>query len=281
MKSPTLLTLSRVPVSEVIVRDRLRPVGEAGVASIIASIGETGVMKDAIHLRKKKDGKLYLVAGGHRLEAARQLGWADIEVKVWADVTDDWARLMEIDDNLAGAEMDALDTAVFLAARKQVYERLHPETKRGLAGALARWDATDIGAVAFVTATAKKFGLSDRHVRRVAAAGLVLHAGNIADLRTAPRPVSLKDLIEISKISEPTERDMVVLRLASGNAKSAGEARRTLASENGGIEPTLKDPVEAAFKALSTAWARAPMAARRRFIHEHSDDIAAMEGGGE
>ena len=82
MKSPTLLTLSRVPVSEVIVRDRLRPVSEAGVASIIASIAETGVMKDAIHLRKKKDGKLYLVAGGHRLEAARQLGWADIEVKV-------------------------------------------------------------------------------------------------------------------------------------------------------------------------------------------------------
>ena len=206
MKSPTLLTLSRVPVTDVIVQDRLRPVGAAGVASIIASIVETGVMKDAIHLRKKKDGKLYLIAGGHRLEAARQLDWAEIEAKVWADVTDDWARLMEIDDNLAGAEMDALDTAVFLAARKQVYERLHPETKRGVAGALARWDATEPSSVAFVEATAKKFGLSSRQVYKIAAAGLALHAGNIATLRTAPRAVSLKDLIEIAKVEEPAER---------------------------------------------------------------------------
>ena len=39
-----------------------------------ASIAETGVMKDAIHLRRKKAGVLSLIAGGHRLEAAKRLG---------------------------------------------------------------------------------------------------------------------------------------------------------------------------------------------------------------
>ncbi|HPT48548.1 MAG TPA: hypothetical protein PLM07_21900, partial [Candidatus Rifleibacterium sp.] len=53
----------------------------------------------------------------------------EIAAHIWTDVTDDWARLMEVDDNLAGAEMNALDTAVFLAERKKVYEKLHPETK--------------------------------------------------------------------------------------------------------------------------------------------------------
>ena len=170
MKLPTLMSQNRVRLDDIVIRDRLRPVSAAGVAALVASINETGVMEDAIHVRKKKDGKLHLVAGGHRVAAARELGWQDIEAKVWTDVTDDWARLMEIDDNLAGAEMTALDNAVFLARRKEVYERLHPETKRGVAGGLARQGlANDI--VSFAGATAEKFGLSTRQVERRIAAG--------------------------------------------------------------------------------------------------------------
>ncbi len=102
----------------------------------------------------------------------------------------------------------------------------------------------------------------------------------IAQLRLAPRPVSLKDLAEIAKISDPVERGDVVLRLSAGNAKSAAEARRTLRIE-AGVEAPVKDPVEAEFQALSAAWRRASMAVRRRFFHEFSDEIAALEGGTE
>ncbi len=102
MKSPTLLQQTQAKIADIVVRDRLRPVSEAGVQTLIASITETGVMKDAIHLRKKKDGRLYLIAGGHRMAAAINLGWEEIEAKIWTDVTDDWSRMMEIDDNLAG-----------------------------------------------------------------------------------------------------------------------------------------------------------------------------------
>ncbi|MCU9850381.1 ParB N-terminal domain-containing protein [Defluviimonas sp. WL0024] len=124
MKKPTLMQITSVAVAEVDARRRLRPVSEAGVESLLASIAETQVMKDAIHVRKLKDGKLVLIAGAHRLEAAKRLGWEEIEAKVWTDVTDDWAQLMEIDDNLAGAEMNALDTAVFLAERQRLGWRL-------------------------------------------------------------------------------------------------------------------------------------------------------------
>ena len=47
------------------------------------------------------------MAGAHRLTAARELGWETIKVTCWT-CTDDFARLMEIDDNLAGAELTAL-----------------------------------------------------------------------------------------------------------------------------------------------------------------------------
>ncbi len=276
MKLPTLMSQNRVRLDDIVIRDRLRPVSAAGVAALVASINETGVMKDAIHVRKKKDGKLHLVAGGHRVAAARELGWQDIEAKVWTDVTDDWARLMEIDDNLAGAEMTALDNAVFLARRKEVYERLHPETKRGVAGGLARQGlANDI--VSFAGATAEKFGLSTRQVERMIAAGSKLDPHDIHQLRNAPRPVTLKDLGEIAKIQEAPDRYDVVKALAEGRAKSAAEARRALKP---GALTVPKDPVEEQFKALMNSWNRAGAVARRRFIQE-ADLLATLGGDGE
>ena len=120
MAEPRLMKIDRIKVGEILATGRLRPVSEAGVESLMASIAEVGVMKDAVHVRQKKGGQLVLIAGGHRLEAAKRLGWDEIEAKLWADVTDDWARLMEIDDNIAGAELNPLDTALFLAERKRV-----------------------------------------------------------------------------------------------------------------------------------------------------------------
>ncbi|QYK42833.1 MAG: ParB N-terminal domain-containing protein [Paracoccaceae bacterium] len=276
MKAPTLTTITRVSLDEIDCAQRLRPASEAGIAAIMASIAEVGVMKDAIHVRRRKNGRLVLIAGLHRLEAARRLGWPDIEAKVWADVTDDWSRLMEIDDNLAGAELSPLDTAVFLAARKAVYERLHPETKRGVAGALARWDATEPSSVAFVPATAAKFGMTERQVYKIAAAGARIAPDQAARLRAAPRPVTLKDLVELSRVGETTERYAVIDALAEGRAKSAAEARRALRSP----VAVPKDPVEEAFKVLSKAWSRAPMAARKRFLLEHSREVWHAQNAG-
>ena len=272
MKKATLMQMDRVRVTEIVIRDRLRPVTEAGVESLIASINETGVMKDAIHVRKKKDGSLHLIAGGHRHEAARRLGWEEIEAKVWTDVTDDWARIMEIDDNLAGAEMNALDTAVFLATRKAVYERLHPETKAGVAGGLARQgSASELSS--FADATAEKFNMTPRQVQKIVAAGTRLGPDEVAKLRQAPRAVTLKDLIEISKISHPTERYAVVRHLTDGTARSAVDARRLIKPADAG---PAKDPVDEALKAGSTWWKRAPMAARRRWVADHEAELREL-----
>jgi len=278
VKQPTLMQQSSVKVAEIDARHRLRPVSEAGVQSLIASVTETGVMKDAIHVRRKKDGSLVLIAGAHRLEMARQLGWEEIEAKVWTDVTDDWSRLMEIDDNLAGAEMNALDTAVFLATRKEVYERLHPEAKAktGAALAAARWNAADTMSVAsFAAATAEKFGLTDRHVRRMISAGSSLHPDQVRALRQAPKPITLKDLTEIAKITQPTDRYAVVDRLAAGRAKSAADALRSLRAEAAGDAP-VKDPVEEQFLALMKVWTRTGAAARRRLVAAAEDDVRAI-----
>lgn len=283
MKSPTLQMTGLIPVAEVDTRDRIRPFSEAGVESIIASIGEVGVMKDPIHVRRKKGGALVLIAGGHRLEAAKRLGWSEIEAKVWVDVTDDWSRMMEIDDNLAGAELNPLDTAIFLARRKEVYERLHPESKRGAVGNLASRGmlTANIAVSSFARATAEKFGMSERKVFMLLAAGSRISPKDAELLRGAKQAASLTDLCHLSKVANSDERYDVVASFAAGEVKKIADAIRARKRAEAGVEPDVKDPVEAAFKALATAWARAPMAARRRFLHEQSDAIAAMEGYGE
>ena len=283
MAEPRLTKIDRVKVDEIATTGRLRPVSEAGVQALLASIAETGVMKDAIHVRQKKGGALALIAGGHRLEAAKRLGWDEIEAKVWADVTDDWSRLMEIDDNIAGAELNPLDTALFLAERKRVYEKLHPETAAGVfkgnqhTGNVA---ADMMSVTTFAAATAEKFGMSDRHVRRLIAAGSALDPRDVALLRKAAKQVSLKDLGEIAKIGEPAERYDVVEALSEGRAKSAAEARRAYSALDG-IAAPVQDPVEAGLKALKSAWSRAPKEARRRFLRDHGAEVEAIlyEGG--
>jgi len=276
MAEPRLTKIDRVKVDDIAATNRLRPVSEAGVQALMASIAETGVMKDAIHVRQKKGGTLVLIAGGHRLEAAKRMGWDEIEAKVWADVTDDWSRLMEIDDNIAGAELNPLDTALFLAERKRIYEKLHPETARGVAGATARWNASDTMSVAsFADATAEKFGMSQRNIFRLIAAGSNLEPRDVQLLRKAPRQISLKDLSVIAKIGETAERYEVVEALSEGRSKSAADARRAFAARDGNAAPVL-DPVEAGLKTLKAAWSRAPKEARRRFLRDHGAEVEAI-----
>jgi ParB family chromosome partitioning protein len=271
MPKATLMQINRVVIRDVIISpNRLRPVSEAGVESLIASINETGVMKDAIHVRKKHDGTLHLIAGGHRIEAARRLGWNDIEAKVWTDVTDDWSLLMEIDDNLAGAEMNALDTAVFLATRKTVYERLHPETKADAFKGNQHTGKLVSELSSFTTSTAEKFGITARQIQKIIAAGSKLNPDEITQLRAAPKQVTLKDLTEISKIGETTERSGVVTRLAAGTAKSASDARKQINAKPGDAHVSDADKK---LRALNDAFARAPIAARRAFVAHNAEAL--------
>lgn len=276
MAATIIQSITELPVDQIEMGDRLRPVSKAGVEAIKASVGVLGVIKDAIHVRKiKRNDKIVLIAGGHRLTAARELEHPTIKVVCW-DCNDDFARLMEIDDNLAGAELTPLDTAVFLAERKRVYEKLHPEAKQGGDRRSANFQTDIVSVRSFAAATAEKFGLTDRHVRRMVSAGSVLTGGDAHRLRSSGRPVTLNDLTEIAKIGDVTERYRVIELLAEGQVKSAKDARRTWASENNrGVTPPMNN-TEKTWLRLADAWKRAPKAGRVTFLEEHGDEVQAL-----
>lgn len=296
MRAPRLIEVTDLDPAEIDVSVRLRPASPAGVAALIASIGELGIVKDEVAVRRVRhqNNRLVLMAGLHRVEACRQMG-RKVPAKIW-DCSDDWARLVEVDDNLAGADLCALDQAVFLAERKAIYEKLYPhrlwggdrkslkwryyeETHRlelsSIRSAAAEEYQTDAGS--FCSATAEKFGITDRQIRKIVAAGSRLSAGDVAALRQAPRPVTLADLQQVAKTTSDGEHRAVVSALAEGREKNAAAARRRyLATQPGGTRTLPKDPDEVAWIALDRAWAACRKVVRRKFVERNEPALAAM-----
>lgn len=266
----------RVPIDQIEIGERLRPVSLPGVDSLISSIRDTGIMKDEIHLRQKGRGTnkhLLLMAGAHRLEAARRLGWDTIPAKVWVDVTDDFAALMEIDDNLSGSDLNPLDLAVFLAARKAVYERLHPETKQGGDRGNQHTGGRQTEQSSFCHSIAMARGVTERQIRKITAVGQALSGKDVAELRFAFKPVLMADLEVLSKITEPDDRKSAIWVFRNSTAKTLRDAIKLSKRASDETTAPPKDPVEEAFKALSTAWKRAPKAVRKRFVAAHFNEL--------
>lgn len=269
-----LIETRDVQLADIHVEDRLRPVSDAAVTALIDSVRSLGIIKDPVHLRrvggKGKSERLVLIAGAHRCAAAKELGLETISAKVW-DCNKTWARLLEIDDNLAQAELSPLELATFLAERKAAYLKLYPETSQGRAGAKGRWDnASDI--MSFASAVAEKRNISKRHTERLVAIGEALTAPTVSSLQGAQ--VTLKQLVEISKV-DPREQHAIAIQIAQHGAKNAAAARAALSGEPVAPKPA---PEDAAYLKLIAAFDRAPMAARRRFLqqlwHEHGPLMA-------
>ncbi|SPH21014.1 Nucleoid occlusion protein [Ascidiaceihabitans donghaensis] len=274
MAPAKLLATTEIDIDAIKVTDRLRPFSEASIESLMHSIEEIGLQAE-IHVRKirHRENRLFLIAGGHRIEAFRRLGRHKIACKVW-DCTDDWATMAEIDDNLTHTNLVPLDEAVFLCERERVFYKIHPEKKQGIAGANARWNATDNLAVAsFVTSTAAQMGQSERNVRRIVSAAKRLTNDHIEALRLAPARVTRSDLQTIAKLTSSADQDIVVKALSEGTAKSAAKALSDAKAKPG---DALKSDADKKFTKLADAFARAPMAAKRRFVEEYGTQLAEL-----
>lgn len=97
------LATEKLFVDDVTVLDRHRPVDAAAVKVLAASIEQIG-LRTPITIRSPSESECYLVAGRHRLEAARLLGWDKIECFV-LDCSEDEAEMWEISENLHRAEL--------------------------------------------------------------------------------------------------------------------------------------------------------------------------------
>lgn len=106
-------------VDTIRVSDRMRALTNERVAALAASMGEIG-LKTPISVRAIDDIP-HLVAGAHRLAAAQKLGWEEIDAII-LDGTDIEAKLWEIDENLARAELNDDEKRAHMRRRKELWE---------------------------------------------------------------------------------------------------------------------------------------------------------------
>ena len=148
--------------------DRARAFDRDGAAALAGLIEAQGLLHPITvrpHFASTEEKPLYLlVAGLHRLRALEQLGRSVIPARVVVERTNDEARLDEVLENLGRNELTALDRAQHLYELKVVWERMHPETKAGVAGGKAR-QGTASEIFSFAESTAEKIGLSKRAIQ--------------------------------------------------------------------------------------------------------------------
>lgn len=159
-------------------------------------------------------------AGLHRLEAAKALDWDEIDA-VFMGADDAHRTLAEIDENLCRAELTPAQAAYHTAKRKEVYEALYPETKRGVAGGKARQGSASDN-LSFAEQTAETTGRDKRTIHRDAARGEAL-GDALKDISGTPLDKGV-ELDALAKL-DPEQRAEVIDKVRRGEINAtASEA---------------------------------------------------------
>ena len=120
----TTLHIIEVPLQSLRASEQPRPLITADVDRMAASLREVGLISP-IRIRKAGDG-WQIVAGHHRVAAARAIGWESINAIVTEAGENLQAELIEIDENLCRSELSPAQRTAAIKRRKQIWEALHP-----------------------------------------------------------------------------------------------------------------------------------------------------------
>lgn len=209
----------QVPVNRIQVNPGRREISCGHVEELAASMKELGLLNPITI-----DQGYTLIAGLHRLEAAKLLGWTEVGCTV-ASLEGLQAELAEIDENFIRRDLSALEHGELLLRRKEIYETLHPETKHGgdrKSEEIKRTKCPLDSVKSFVDDTAEKLGVAPRTVRRQiqTAKNLTPEAKQI--IRDADVKITKKAAMKLSRLEPGQQREAAGL-LAAGEIRSVDE----------------------------------------------------------
>lgn len=261
---------TKIDVALIRRNDRLRPVNPDHSAFIGASIAEKGLLQP-IRVRRADEG-FDLTIGGHRLDAMINLGWTHLEVgkHVLIDDMDDFdAQIAEIDENLNRHDLNPLDRALHLAARKKAYEDRNATLARGGDRKSAKFKAEINAATCgfeisqrFTADAAARVGLSEDTIDRALRIAK-LDTDAIKLLRGTKVERNQQALLSLCELTS-TEQLAAARFIAEGEAKTVAEARVAIGLD----KPAVNDPQGRLLATLLESWERADKTTRAGFLRE-------------
>ena len=117
--------LRQIPVADIRVEKRLRQVDESKVLELMQSFEEVGVINPI-----SVDEDHVLIAGAHRVAAAKNLDWETIEAKVFDE--DELTKLLiQVSENLFRNDLCYIGTSEHIHERERILTSLGQRKKRG------------------------------------------------------------------------------------------------------------------------------------------------------
>ena len=184
----------KMKISEIKINPGRRDTQQRNVEELARSIAAVGLMNPITVTHDNT-----LIAGLHRMEAVKLLGWTEIECTI-SDADGLQAELAEIDENFVRAGLSHRELGDLLLRRKELYEAIHPETRQGQRnGQTVKNDnLTVLGAKPFSEDTADKLGVSKRTVERLVQTNLTPEAKKT--IRDAGDKITKGAALKISRL---------------------------------------------------------------------------------
>lgn len=206
----------QIPIYQINVNAGRREADPEAVQKLADSISKVGLLNPIT-----VDQEYTLIAGLHRLEAAKRLGWPEIECTV-KNLDGLLAELAEIDENLIRRKLHYTDEGKQLTRRKEIYEVLHPETQQGRRNGQTSKNETVsfLEAKPFSVDTAEKIGTSRRAVEQK-----IQVAKNLTPKATKAvkeHDIGFKNALKLSRLP-PEQQEDAANQLAAGEIHSVDE----------------------------------------------------------
>jgi len=213
--------MNELPIAAIVVPTSHRRVSPSRVDALAQSILEIGLQHPVGVTEDKR-----LIHGRHRLEAYISLGRTHIPAIVHK-LDKLHAELAEIDENLERKSLTAVEEAKALARRKEIYEALHPETKRGAVGRRGSGKGETVSEsdkLSFSDDTAAHTGTTSRTVERAVELGNKITDAAATQLHGTKVANNKAELKKLAALDED-EQLRVAKKIGDGKAKTVDQAR--------------------------------------------------------
>ena len=217
------MEIQKIQIFQIKVNDGRRAASPETIHELAASISKVGLM---CPITLDKD--YTLIAGLHRMEAVKLLGWTEIECIV-SDLEGLMAELAEIDENFVRKGLSEIDYGDLLLRRKEIYEALHPQTRHGMRNGQTSKDCNlqSLEAKAFIQETADLFGVDKSTIARQIQTAKNMIPEAKAIIRGSDIKVTKQNALKLSRLP-PEQQEEAATQLVTKAIRSIDDYRPAL-----------------------------------------------------
>ncbi|MGD9580432.1 MAG: ParB/RepB/Spo0J family partition protein [Vampirovibrionia bacterium] len=231
-----------IPIDSIIINKRKRPLKD--FEALKNSIREVGLL-NPITIYKN----CALVAGYHRLEACKALGWTQIPA-VNIDNDNLKAEQAQIDENIIRNKLTALEMAEQLLRRKEIYEIKYPDSTKAAITSQNLKQFTEkplsgLSVDSFIEDTAFKIGRSKTSIKDYVQIGRKISDEIKELIRGSLLEDRKTDLLKLSRIDDIDRQRELVEGIINGEATTiSGLIRKEKLQKANGIHlPDMTKPM--------------------------------------